>query len=301
MKKKIVKKTVEGQVDDVAMGEGNTHSIEVKTSTEDYEVGTVQGKFTYYDEEAMIDPAVVEAGLTGLAESMVNDFTTKAIAEYNKASIQQGYVGSSGITFDTVVDAIAQLNLENESDLYMLISPGSVASFRKNLKDDLKYSEGFVRTGYIGSVCGVPVYISKAIDNGVAYIAKKDAITNFVKKGSEIEQDRTANTRMTDVYARKVNVIALTDERHLVKVGKTQATAASISTYTKNTKTVAGAATTSATVNVYINGTFDGSATAVSSAYSYTAKENLAAGDALKVVATLAGHVDSISTATVAE
>ncbi len=300
MTKKVISKTASGSVDVLAMGEGNSNFVEVSTSTKDYTVKTVQGAFPYYDEEAMADPAVVDGGLTGLAEKMVNSFNADAVAEWDKATLQQGYTANSGIAFNDVVDALAKLNMEDESGLFMLISPNVVASFRKNLKDDLKYSEGFVRTGYIGSVCGVPVFISKAIPDGVAYIASKEAITNFIKKGSEIEQVRDADHRKNTVIARKVYIVALTDARKVVKIGANQATDATITTYTKNAKTVAGAATTGATVEIYINGVLDGTATAASSAYTYTAKANLAAGDSVKVIAKKAGCVDSTATVEVA-
>lgn len=293
MIKKVISKIASGAVDELAMGQGNSNFVEVSTSTNDYTVKVVQGSFVYYDEEAMADPAVVDAGLTGLSEIMVNKFVADAVAEWNKASLQQGYTAANGIAFDDVVDAIAKLNIEDEAGLFMLISPNVVAAFRKNLKDDLKYSEGFARTGYIGSVCGVPVVISKAIPAGVAFIASREAITNFIKKGSEIEQVRDADHRKNTVIARKVSVVALTDARKVVKIGANQATAATITTYTKNAKTVAGAATTGATVEVYINGVLDGTATASSSAYSYTAKANLAAGDEVKVIAKKDGCVDS--------
>ena len=100
----------------------------------------------------------------------------------------------------------------------MLINPAQQASFRKNLKDDLKYVEGFVRSGYIGSVCGVPVIVSKAVPAGEAYLASREAVTCFVKKGSEVEQERDANTRQNKVYARKVMLIALTDANKVVKI-----------------------------------------------------------------------------------
>lgn len=294
--KKVITKTATGDVQELAQGVGNTSFVEVSTSTNDYTVKTVQGSFVYYDEEAMSDPSVVDAGLTGLSEKMMNKFVADAVAEFDKATLQQGYAKSSGIAFNDIVDALAKLNMEDETSLFMLISPGSVAQFRKNLKDDLKYVENFVKTGYIGSVCGVPVYISKSIADGVAYIANTLAVTNFVKKGSEIEQVRDANTRKNTIIARKVAVTALTDARKLVKVAPNQATDATVTTYTKNAKTVAGAATTGATVSVYINGVLDGTATASSSAYSYTAKANLAAGDEVYVIAKLAGYVDNKST-----
>lgn len=295
--KRINTKTVTGSVEDLAQGVGNSGNIEVTTSTADYTVGTTQGRFVYYDEEAQADDKVIEAGITGLTEKMVNNFTSKAMAEWCKATLQQGY---SSISFDTVVDAIAKLNLEDESPLFMLIAPNMVAAFRKALADDLKYVEAFVKTGYIGSVCGVPCYISKACNDGEAIIATKEAVTLFLKKITEIEQERDANLRKNTVYARKASVVALTDATKVVRIAANATTAATITTYTKNQKTVAGAATTGATVEVYINGVLDGTATAASSAYSYTAKANLAAGDEVKVIAKKVGQIDSTATVEVA-
>ena len=103
----------------------------------------------------------------------------------------------------------------------MLINPAQKATIRKNLGEDLKYSEGFARTGYIGTVCGVPVIVSKAVPAGKAFLATKDAVTCFVKKGSEIEQERDANTRKNMIYSRKVMLIALTDATKLVRITST--------------------------------------------------------------------------------
>jgi hypothetical protein len=99
-----------------------------------------------------------------------------------------------------------------------MISPAEKATVRKNLGEDLKYSEGFARTGYIGSVCGVPVIVSKAVPAGEGYLATKEAVTCFVKKGSEIEQEREANIRKNKVFARKVMLVALTDATKVVKL-----------------------------------------------------------------------------------
>ena len=215
MKKVINTYTATGNVENLAMGEGNTADIEVSFTPTEYTVGTTQGRFKYYDEQEMADPMVVDAGLDGIAKTMVNDFTTKAIAEYEKATLT---LTGTAWTFDTVVDAIAKMNLEDETGLFLLISPADQANFRKALKDDLKYVEGFVRTGYIGSVCGVPVIVSKAVAKGKGYLATKDAITLFIKKDTEIEQERDANTRENRVFVRKVALVALTDATKLVKI-----------------------------------------------------------------------------------
>ena len=215
MKKIIHTYTATGNVEDLAMGEGNSEDIEVSFTSAEYEVGVTQGRFQYFDEQEMQDPMVVDTGLEGVAKKMVNDFTAKAIAEYEKATLIEN---ATAWSFDVVADAIAKLNVEDETGLFLLISPEDKAAFRKALKEDLKYSEGYVRTGYIGTVCGVPVIVSKAVAAGKGYLATKDAVTLFIKKGSEIEQERNADTRNNKVFARKVAVVALTNATKLVKI-----------------------------------------------------------------------------------
>ena len=215
MKKKINTYKAQGNVETLDMGAGNTGDIEVSFSTKEYPVETVQGRFQYYDEQAMTDPMVVQAGLEGIAKTMINDFTAKAIAEFDKATLT---VARTGFAFTDIVDAIAKLNTESEDGLFILVGIADLANFRKELKDDLKYNEDFVRTGYVGSVCGVPVIVTKAITNKNIYLASKDAVTLFIKKDTEVEQERDANVRNNKVYIRKVAVVALTDENKVVKL-----------------------------------------------------------------------------------
>lgn len=215
MKKKINTYKAQGDVETLGMGVGNTGDIEVSFATKEYTVETVQGRFQYYDEQAMTDPMVVQAGLEGIAKTMINDFTAKAVAEFDKATLT---VARTGFAFTDIVDAIAKLNTESEDGLFILVGVADLAKFRKELQDDLKYSEGFVRTGYVGSVCGVPVIVTKAITNGNIYLASKEAVTLFIKKDTEVEQERDANVRNNKVYIRKVAVVALTDENKVVKL-----------------------------------------------------------------------------------
>ena len=102
--------------------------------------------------------------------------------------------------------------------MFILINPAQLADLRKNLGTSLQYAEAFARSGYIGSVCGVPVYVSKAITSGTGYLAHKSAVKCFVKKGVEIEQDREPNTRKNTIYGRKVMLVALVDATRIVKL-----------------------------------------------------------------------------------
>ncbi len=208
MKKKVNTYVATGEVEDLA---GFT--------SKDYDVLTTQGKFQYFDEQAMTDPNIVDVGVEGLTKTITNDFTKKAIAEYGKATLTQA-MGANGIDFDTIVDAIAKLDTESEAGYFLLINPAEKAELRKNLKDLLSYSEDFARTGYIGTVAGVPVYVSKAVPAKTAFLANPEAVTLFLKKDVEVEQDRDADKRNNIVYGRVYEVVALTDETKVVKIGE---------------------------------------------------------------------------------
>ena len=206
-----------GDVQDVAEGAGNTDAIEMSYTTNQYVVGTTQGRFIYSDEAAMTDSFLVEGGLQHLADKMVNDFNEKAIAEYAKGTNK---VFTAEVGFDDFVDAIAKLKKEDseENGFFALINTDMKAELRKKLADELKYVEDYVRSGYIGSLCGIPIYTSKLVPAGSVYVASKAAITAFMKKTTEIEQDREPNTRTNTVYARNVKVIALTDNNYLCQI-----------------------------------------------------------------------------------
>lgn len=215
MKKVVNTYTSTGDVEKLGMGQGNSTSIEVSFTPVEYNVEVFQGKFAFYDEQEMTDPVIVDKGIADAANRMVNKFTALAIAEFEKATLEQTGVAWS---FDVVVDAISKMNLEDESGLFLLVSPADKAAIRKALKDDLSYSEAFVRSGYIGTVCGVPVIVTEAVPAGKGYLATKDAVTVFIKKDTETEYERDANTRNNSYWVRKCAVVALTDATKAVKI-----------------------------------------------------------------------------------
>ena len=164
----------------------------------------------------MTDPMVIDTGLEKLAAQMTNDLTSKIVAELNKATLAPAHSAMS-LNFNAIVDMIAAYPHEEEDGLFILINKAQLADLRRNLKDDLKYVEDFSRNGYVGTVCGVPVFVTNAVPEKTVFLAHRDAVTIFTKKGTEIEQERDANIRLTKVYARKVMLVALTDETKVVK------------------------------------------------------------------------------------
>ena len=190
MTKKIHTYTPIGAVEDLAQGNGNTQSVDAGFVEREYTVGTTQGRFPWYDEQAMTDPAYVDAGIKGLAEIMANDLTTKAIKEFGHATLCKT---TSNYALADIIDAIALYDYEDDSDLFMLIGQKVKAAIRKQLKDELKYVEDFARKGYIGHIMGLPVIASKAVPDDCAFIASKEAVTAFIKKGVESEQERDSD------------------------------------------------------------------------------------------------------------
>ena len=146
-------------------------------------------------------------------------YNKKAVAEYAKATKK---VEATAFNFDAFADALATLNLEDseEAGYFALVSVTDKAELRKNLKDTLQYVEANARTGYVGTICGVPVYTSRAVTAGTIYVANKEAVTAFMKKNTEVAQERTENTRTNTVYSRNVKVIALTDADKVCKIVK---------------------------------------------------------------------------------
>lgn len=209
----------------LAMGEGNTKDIEVTYEDKEYTIELLQNRFPYFDEEAMRDPLVIEKGLNHMAVDMFNTANAKAMAEFNKATLSAPV---EKFDFDAFVDGVALFNNENEDiSIFALVSKSDVKEIRKNLKDDLKYVEAYVRTGYIGTVNGVNIYISKIATAGTIILATKKAVTYFSKKGTEIEQvtaqnrsEEAANVRKNTIFSRKYGVFAFTDATQAVKLVK---------------------------------------------------------------------------------
>lgn len=215
MTKKIHVYSSTGSAEDLVQGAGNTVSIAPQWEEAEYTVIETQARFPYFDEQAMTDPAFIEAGIKGLAEAMTNDITSKVVAEFGSATLAQ--TGCTWVLND-FIDALSKYPHEDEEGLFFIINTALRGPVRKALKDELKYVEDFARTGYIGHIMGVPCYFSDAVPASTAYLATKEAVTLFTKKAVETEYERNANTRKTTVYTRQPRVIALTDATRVVKM-----------------------------------------------------------------------------------
>ncbi len=214
MKKIINQYRATNGTEKVAMGAGNTKAIEVAYTDAEYVIQCAQNNFKYFDEQAMTDPLAVQTGIRHMAVDMFNTVNADIYAEFAKADEDHTITGGFG--FDAFADAVATLNIEGADDatkaeVFAWVNPKDMAALRKALKDELKYVESFARTGYLGTVAGVNLYVKKDATQGTILGGTRGAVTVFNKKGTEVEQERDGNIRENSVFSRKYYVAAITD------------------------------------------------------------------------------------------
>lgn len=235
MTKTINTYTYTGEAEVLAAGNGSTAAKRgsVAYVGNDYTVQCVQQAFDYLDEDFMKDNKVVDVATKGATEVMANFLTGKfydALATTSSGSELIGkteFANGSAIGYDVVVDAIADMNMEDESDLFLLIPNEWKADLRKD--DDFKGARmgEIIFNGQIGSIAGIPVIATKALNHSgsganlvpaKAYLMTKEAVTLFVKKNVEVEQDRDKDKRANAVYLREYYIAALTDATKARKI-----------------------------------------------------------------------------------
>lgn len=77
MKRKINVYKATAGTEKLKMGEGNTKSIEVSFTPEEYEIQLAQNKFQYYDEQEMTDPMLVPVGTRHMGTDMFNTVSSR--------------------------------------------------------------------------------------------------------------------------------------------------------------------------------------------------------------------------------
>jgi hypothetical protein len=230
-------------------------------------------------------------GMEGAAKLMINDMNIKYFAELANARVEKAYTNGSAITYEDVVDAISLMDGEDESGLIIIIGNDLKAELRKDADFMSARAGEILFNGQIGTVAGLPVVVSKLVPANACYIAAKDAITMFVKKESEVEQERDAEHRMTTFIFRKVGLVALTDSTKVVAILEyfptPVITTAAIAVGAG--KAFAGTNAADASVSVYKNGAYLAPAVVVGLGWTYTIA-NAVAADIYTVKASKANY-----------
>ena len=220
--------TYTGAAEEVAAGSGNSTRGSISYVGNDYTVKMVQQAFDYLDEDFMKDPVIVDYGIKGATSVMTNkmtsDFYSALATKSGSTELVKGITFAKGkaLSYDVIVDAISELNLEDESKIFIVIPNAWKASLRKDADYKSAQMGEVIYNGQVGTICGIPVIATKALTNK-AYVMTNEAVTLFLKKDVEVEQDRDADKRKNSVYLRDCYVCALTDATKACKI--TEATA----------------------------------------------------------------------------
>lgn len=216
--------TYTGTAEEVAAGAGNTSRGSIAYVGKDYTVKMVQQAFDYLDEDFMKDNVIVDMGIQGATSVMSNKMTSDfyaALATTGSGSTElvQKVTFPKGkeISYDAIVDAISALNVEDESGVFVIIPNAWKAALRKDADYKAARMGEVVYNGQVGTIAGIPVVATKAL-TGKAYVLTKEAVTLFLKKDVEVEQDRDADTRKNSIYLRDCYVCALTDATKACKI-----------------------------------------------------------------------------------
>lgn len=216
MTKTINVYTYTGKVEKLADGAKNSTRGSIAFVGTDYKVQRAQQVFDYNDSEFMKDSNVVDMSLEGANALMVNEMTADFYAECAKAALSHE-VATLG--YEGIVDAIAKLNIEDESKLFVVIPTAWKAEIRKD--EDYKNARmgEVVYNGQIGTVAGIPVIATNALTDE-AYVMTAEAVKLFMKRDVEVEQDRDVETKVNTIVLATYYICALVNNNKICKIVK---------------------------------------------------------------------------------
>lgn len=216
MTKTINVYTYSGKVEKLADGEKNTVRGAITHAGVDYKVLRAQQVFDYSDSDYMKDNSIVDISMKEANNLMVNEMTSDFYAECAKANLSHE---AASIGYEAIVDAIAKLNLEDESKLFVVIPTAWKAEIRKD--EDFKNARmaEVVYNGQVGTICGIPVVATNALDD-VAYVMSAEAVKLFMKEDVEAETDRDIETKINTIVLSTYYICALVDATKICKLTK---------------------------------------------------------------------------------
>lgn len=215
LKKIINKYTYTGEVEKLAKGAKNTVKGAVSFTPSEYTIERYQQTFEYNDMDVMQDPYILDVATKGASEVMANHIRAQYFAELAKISTEHSV---SEFSYDAVVDALAKIGREVESDTFIVMGLESKAAIRKDADYKASRQGEILYTGQFGDIAGVPCVCSRLVPAGVVYVTTKDAVKLFVKKAGSVEQDRNIETKDNTVVYDRHGVMALVDETKSCKI-----------------------------------------------------------------------------------
>jgi hypothetical protein len=219
--KVINKYTYNGKVEQLAKGAKNAHRGTVSFVPTKYTVKRYQQTFDYNDMDIMQDPYLLDVATTGASQVMANEIRDEYFAELAKIPTRD-IPAYTTLNYDLIVDALAAIGKEVESDMFIVMGLEAKADIRKDADYKASRQGEILYSGQFGTISGVPCLFTKheACANGDVFITTKDAVKFFVKKDGSVEQDRDIETKDNTVVYERHGVMALVDDTKSVRLTK---------------------------------------------------------------------------------
>lgn len=205
-----------GKVEKLADGEKNSTRGALSHMSVDYKVQRAQQVFDYTDSDYQKDNSVVDIGLEGANALMANAMTADFYAECAKAELEHT---AASFGYEAIVDAIAKMNIEDESKLFVVIPNAWKAELRKD--EDYKNARAgeVVYNGQVGTVAGIPVIATNALEDK-AYVMTTEAVHLIMKEDVEVEQDRDVETKTNTIVLSSYYIVALRNQNKICRIAK---------------------------------------------------------------------------------
>lgn len=217
LKKVINKYTYTGTVQKLNKGDKNDVIGEVGFEPVEYTVERYQQTFKYNDMDVMQDPYLLDVATTGASIKMADHIRAQYFDELAKITNESPY---TTLNYDAVVDALAEIGKEVETDMFIVMGLDGRKAIRKDADFKTSRQGEILYTGQFGTIAGVPCLFSKLVPADTVYITAKDQVKLFVKKDGSVEQDRDIETKDNTVVYERHGVMALVDETKSIKMVK---------------------------------------------------------------------------------
>lgn len=219
MKIKIRTYTPEGQAERLAMGQANTTYVGSDFTEAEYRVDTLQATGKYFDEQVMADPRAIDTAIGMIPQAITNKLNQEVLVQMELATLRDA---SWTPTAANVLAALAEFpddEVLTANGKFILCNNKTYLKLIKDAIANSLYVKDNTNTNSLGSVAGVPIYVSKLVADNVAYLGSRDAVTIFTKKSYGIESDRDIEHRGVTMVANLVNTVALTDAKKIMRLG----------------------------------------------------------------------------------
>lgn len=165
---------------------------------------------------------------------LANSISAKCDADAMKAlyTASTTYTHNGVISYDGVVSAVDLFNEEVNSEKVMFVNPKQTTQLRKDpdfISRD-KYGNQVMVDGEIGMIANTRIVPSKRVKSeGGSYFCpivklnndaetedEASALTYFLKRDTNVETDRKASTRTTEITVDRIYTVALTNDTKVV-------------------------------------------------------------------------------------